>query len=267
MAKFAIYTLTRDRLEYTQHCFQTLWNNAGQDFDHFVIDNGSGDDTYEWLVSNRDRFRWISQFKHNMGIASASNAALDFINACEEKDNPYDFIVKFDNDCEVISQDILPRITEAFSLLAKGSEDYAAGKFILSPFVGGLNRQPRRSYTLTLGGGYTVGVTGIIGGIFHVVPAKHYQRFRYPTNYPKASGNDSRFCEWNRQQGWRCGYVEELKVNHYESTEGQARRFPEYFTRKKVEEVEMDLGSISLGPHIPMAPTVLADGRIMENPR
>ena len=43
--KFAVLTLTRDRLEYTQHCFETLRQNAGCDYDHYVLDQGSEDGT------------------------------------------------------------------------------------------------------------------------------------------------------------------------------------------------------------------------------
>ena len=46
---FAVLTLCRDRLAYTQHCFETLRDNAGCDFDHFVLDQGSMDGTDEWL--------------------------------------------------------------------------------------------------------------------------------------------------------------------------------------------------------------------------
>jgi GT2 family glycosyltransferase len=43
----AVLTLTRDRLPYTQHCFATLKENAGCDYDHIVLDQGSTDGTAE----------------------------------------------------------------------------------------------------------------------------------------------------------------------------------------------------------------------------
>ncbi len=48
--RIAVLTLTRDRLDYTQHCFQTLQEFAGCDFDHYVLDQGSTDDTVDCLV-------------------------------------------------------------------------------------------------------------------------------------------------------------------------------------------------------------------------
>jgi GT2 family glycosyltransferase len=52
--RIAVVTLTRDRLEYTKHCFETLRVNAGCDYDHFVLDQGSGDGTAEWLIRQDD---------------------------------------------------------------------------------------------------------------------------------------------------------------------------------------------------------------------
>jgi len=53
--KIAIYTLTRDRLQYTQDCFSSLWQNAGMPFDHYIVDNGSEDGTVEWLMQEAER--------------------------------------------------------------------------------------------------------------------------------------------------------------------------------------------------------------------
>jgi GT2 family glycosyltransferase len=226
--KIAIYTLTRDRLEYTMHCFASLkakaWNYA---YDHFVLDNGSTDGTIAWLRENELQFKKVIYMPENFGISKGSNTILK-----EIFDGDYDLIIKMDNDCEVISDNILQQMVEIF-------EDAANRKMevVLSPRVIGIINQPYRAYQTTIGG-RDVGITGIVGGLFHVVPVKIYRQYKYPVKLPKAWGQDDDFCHWLNKTGRKTGYVEGLIVNHYETTSGQAQRFPEYFERKWKEEKE-----------------------------
>jgi GT2 family glycosyltransferase len=230
--KIAIYTLTRDRLEYTKHCFESLRANAGMDYDHYVLDNGSTDGTAEWLKNQPTSDRGGCQFKvflqpENIGISAGSNMMLDEIFKSE-----YDIIIKMDNDCEVVSENLLEQIAVVFERLRMD-----ATKMVLSPRVEGINKQPHRaSYNHTAG--YRIGITAIVGGLFHVVPADIYARYRYPLDLPKAWGQDDDFCEWLRQQNIKKGYIEDLVVNHYETTVGQVAKFPEYFERKWKEEIK-----------------------------
>lgn len=46
----AVYTLTRDRIEYTQRSFAALRENAGCEFVHVIVDNGSEDGTVDWIL-------------------------------------------------------------------------------------------------------------------------------------------------------------------------------------------------------------------------
>ena len=219
--KVAIYTLTRDRILYTKRCFRSLWQNAGYPVDHYVIDNGSADGTVEWLANNKSRFALVVLCPENIGISRASNLALDIIG-----DN-YDLVVKMDNDCEIVTPNLVAEMVKVFR--------DAPRPMMLSPRVEGINRQPKRAYTLTVGG-YEVGRTGIVGGLCHWLPAQVYQRYRYPETLPKAWGQDDDLCDWCYKQGIEMGYVESLVVNHYETTGGQAQRYPEYFERKRREE-------------------------------
>lgn len=219
--RIAVYTLTRDRAAYTEHCFNMLWQNAGLPFDHFVIDNGSTDGTVEWLYSNAKRFRKIVLEPDNTGISYASNLALDIIG------NGYDLIVKLDNDCEIVTPGLFADMVKVY--------EFAGRPLLLSPRVEGINRQPKRAYTIHAGG-YEIGRTGIVGGLCHWLPAATYQRYRYPETLPKAWGQDDDLCAWCYKQNIEMGYVEALTVNHYEGTDAQAKRFPFYFTRKAIEE-------------------------------
>ncbi len=230
--KIAIYSLTRDRLQYTKDCFASLRENAGMPFDHYVFDNGSTDGTQEWLADaannwSHDSIRLcVSVLPFNAGISKASNSLLRDI-----VPHDYDLICKFDNDCFVRTPNILSQICDVAA--------EAGDNWILSPRVEGINKQPKRVRTVDIGG-HPVGETGIVGGLFHIVPASVYRRYMdaggYPEGLPLAKYQDDRFCHWWRKQGWHCGYIEDLVVEHYEGTDAQAKRWPEYFSRKWAEE-------------------------------
>jgi hypothetical protein len=107
--------------------------------------------------------------------------------------------------------------------------------FVCSPRVEGIVNQPTRTGEIRLGG-LRFGRTSIVGGLFQCVPAHVYASYKYPENLPLASGQDDHFCSWIKHNGGQCGYLEDLRVQHLESTAGQARRYPEYFVRKHLEE-------------------------------
>lgn len=226
--RIAVYTLTRDRLQYTKDCFESLRKNAGMPFDHYVFDNGSTDGTQSWLDMQWEDGR-VAHYKNNgvnIGISMASNLCL-----YEILKDDYDLVCKMDNDCFVRTPNILPQICDVMK---------AAGEWILSPRVEGINRQPKRSSNHEIAG-HPIGKTCIVGGLFHVVPASVYRAYMeqggFPEHLPKAKGQDDHFCHWFQtvHRGC-CGYIEDLVVEHYESTDGQSKRYPQYFERKWREE-------------------------------
>jgi len=222
--KIAIYTLTRERLEYTKDCFQSLKEKAGHPYDHYVVDNGSKDGTVEWLKEND--FKKVIYNPENVGISKGSNQALEEI----FKEN-YDLIIKMDNDCFIETDGILREIVKIYSSLGQFSPQY-----VLSPYVNGINNQPTRGGKDGIAT-YTIGLTAIVGGLFHIVPSLVYSKYRYDEKLPLAKYQDDFFCKWVKENGGRVGYIEELKVQHYEGTDNQAKRFPLYFERKWKEEV------------------------------
>lgn len=226
MAKVAIYTLTRDRLEYTKYNFTRLKEMAKYPYDHFIVDNGSKDGTVEWLNENKDQFKDIHFYPENEGISTASNKALDMI---KEAGN-YDLIIKMDNDCEVNYDGIIERIVRLYDNMPP------LRKMMLSPRVEGINNQPHR-YLKTMIDDCEIGLTSMVGGLFHIIPGELYQQFRHIQDLPLASRQDDEICQWFKALGGEIGYIEPIVVNHYETTNGQAQRFPEYFERKFREEV------------------------------
>lgn len=230
--KIAIYTLTRDRLFYTQECLRLLEENAGCEYDHFILDNGSTDGTSAWLVSRSRENVNLLMYPENIGISKASNICVREILRLGN----YDLIVKMDNDCAMRKPGTLAAIATIYAI------DPGSDLWVLSPRVVGINRQPRRATLRPIVGGREIGTTAIVGGLFHAVPATIYQRFMayggYDETLPLAWGQDDQFCEWLRVNRYHNGYVESLEVEHMETTDGQAKRYPDYFERKWKEEKE-----------------------------
>lgn len=224
--KIAVYTLTRDRLPYTIDSFASLRVNAGMDFTHVVLDNGSADGTQDWL-QRVYKPKGLILSAVNLGISAGSNRALDRI---FEMVPDVDLIVKMDNDCRIVTPNLFNQMAECFERRGR----YAA-EYILSPRVEGINKQPRRARATQLAG-REVGLTAIVGGLCHCVPRKLYQSYRFPLDLPLASGQDDHFCHWAKRQGAEVGYVEGLVVEHIDGTDMQAVKFPGYFERKWQEE-------------------------------
>ena len=161
----------------------------------------------------------------NVGVWRASNELIRMASHRESLG-----FIKMDNDCEVVTANILTHIVGIYESVGPFDREY-----VLSPRVEGINNQPHRSRVEGLGG-HPLGLTGHIGGLFCAIPAPVVREYRYPEDAPYASGQDNHFCAWANRRGAFVGYIEDLVVNHYETTDGQAARYPEYFLRKHIEE-------------------------------
>lgn len=218
--RVAVLTLTRDRLEFTKHCFARLAEFAGCDYDHYVLDQASEDGTQDWLES-KYRPRYLERRDLNIGISQGMNALL------MELGREYDVVVKFDNDCELTQPNTL-RDVAALSL---------RGECILSPRILGLQNPPRATRELRIDDEVVLDVPQI-GGIFLAAPAFVYDDFRYDDRNPKWGMDDVEICAWFRNVGGTCGYVKRLEAWHYLGTDGQRTDQPAYFARKDAEYAE-----------------------------
>lgn len=212
----AVLSLTRDRLNYTQHCFASLRENAGCEFDHYVLDQGSQDGTDLWLLGGR--YRGLALLKKNIGCTRGWNHLLTL---CDPK--RYDAIVCFDNDCEVLTPDTLKVVA---GLAAEHQQ-------ILAPRVLGLMYPPPTIAQFQLGE-HTIDETTILGNIFMAIPAPLLHEFRWDERYAVWDGGES-ITQWWRDRGGRCGYVQGFEVNHYKTTLGQVEDIPWYFERRVAE--------------------------------
>lgn len=220
--RVAVLSLTRDRLAFTQHCFRTLDQFAGCDYDHYVFDNASEDGTWEWIADQPGI--WPSRSTENIGVSRGINYLLD-----EVVPKGYDVIVKFDNDCELTTPDTL-----------KACAEVALEGWIASPHIQGLNSPPSVEYETSVRPsrrleGYRVGVPNIMGGIFMASPASLYQTYRHDEANPIWGMDDAKIVDHWRAYGGEVGYLLDYPANHYLTTEGQAQADPQYFARKLAE--------------------------------
>ncbi len=216
--RVAVLTLTRNRLAYTRHCFAQLAAFAGCAFDHYVLDQGSLDGSAEWLA---DHYRVIATLgTDNIGISRGLNLLLDDVVDVDA----YDVIVKIDNDCELTQPNTLRDVCDLT----------LRGQAMLSPRILGLNRPPAATRELRIGGELILDIPQI-GGIFLAAPAWVYDDFRYDADAPPWGGDDVEVCAWFREHDGTCGYVKRLEAWHYETTNGQHARFPDYFAQTQRE--------------------------------
>jgi len=211
MSKVAIYTLTRDRIDYTKRFFEQL-KNCGVDYDHFVLDNGSEDGTPDYLKTLP--LKWLHLSPDNKGLWKGIELILKESKGFEG----YDYVLKLDNDLEFEQDNWLKDLID---LNEKNDYD------LLSPFVegicggkGGVDRVV----------GEEVSTVFHLGGACLLATPEHY-KVEMP-NMGKAMGWDSWFSYGNK-----CGIAEKIRVKH--DTEKQEHDKPDYYNRKCREANEI----------------------------
>ena len=222
--RVAVFSITYDRLEYTKKSFQSLSRTAKYPYDHFVVDNGSTDGTVEWLSDYLKKDKGIFN-SSNTGISKASNDIIDKI-----KEQGYDIIVKWDNDCIGLTPGWLAKMVDIWK---------SNHVFALSCYVQGLVDNPGGAPRLAYGQikGELVGVTQHLGGICHFVDAHAYDKFRWDDNAFLHGVQDMEMSQFLRFNGYTMGYLENFMVSHGpEGTQSQKKSYPEYFERRKKEK-------------------------------
>jgi glycosyltransferase involved in cell wall biosynthesis len=222
MPRVAVFTITYDRINYTKKCLESLRKKAGYRYDHFIVDNGSEDSTPDWIEKN---FHNYILNEDNKGIAIASNQALDLIG------DKYDIIVKVDNDCLFLTDKWLAKMVEIWQ---------SNHMIAMSCYVQGLRDNPGGAPRLHYGQiqGELIGMTKHVGGICHFVSAKAYKNFRWDETQPLHGVQDLELSQYLLKQGYSMGYLENFICEHIDGTEGQLKRYPGYFERRKSEKVE-----------------------------
>ena len=215
--RIAVLTLVRDRLEYTQHCFTMLRQMAGCEFDHYVLDQGSYNETRRYLADTAPYYQRLVSLTQNVGISRGLNRLLDIL------DRPYDVVVKIDNDCELRTPNTLRDIAQL--TLESG--------WLLSPQIKGISPVP--THRQVVFGTHVVDQKYGMGGVFLAATGRFYETFRYSDSNPTWGRDDDEVCREINRRGLGCGWVHGYTAWHYEGTVKQEARYPEYFARKVAE--------------------------------
>lgn len=224
--KIALFTLTKNRLEYTKQTFQSLKRKTHTPYDHFVLDQGSTDGTVEWLNKFTHKLGkvYVYSLVMNIGINRGVNYIVDKIG------DDYDIIVKIDNDVEIETDGWLEKMIKVL-----------APRSVISPYVKGLidNRGGVDRYGNIKE--LNIGLTPFIGGICMIGHRQAWKEdsggWEFPR--PKHAGGDKAFCSKLQMAGYRFGYKEDVIIKHIESTTGQHERYPDYFKLRKEERTNI----------------------------
>lgn len=230
--KIAIFTLTKDRWDYTQIMLESLKENAGYDYDHFIIDNGSTDDTLENLKKYKKQIKKIIKNKKNVGISKGSNQALDAI----FEEGGYDLIIKLDNDCELLTPDALKKVADSWGYTRQ---------VIMSPYIEGLKGNTGGGRRIKLSaqdseyvplGDEMIQWAEHVGGIFCIAPAYVYKHFRWSEKDFLHGMQDVDFSMHCLRNHLALAYFIDIRAQHIDGTAGQEEKYPEYFELRKEEK-------------------------------
>lgn len=228
--RVAVFTLSYDRKEYTEHFWLSINDTAEYPFDWFVIDQGSKDGSPELLQSLVDSdygvVKKIIYSPDNKGITGGSNILID-----EIKKGAYDIIIKADNDCQFMTKGWLSSIVDLWR---------RNHKLYMSPYIEGLVDNPGGAHRVGYAfiGPYFIEVTKHIGGILAAVDASAYDSFRWTDQFLHGY-QDTEASHDFMKQGFMPMYLPLHRITHMDGTEGQKKKFPEYFERRKKEKTQV----------------------------
>jgi len=226
--RIAFMTKTYERLDYTERMWGSLVASTKLPFDWYVYDQGSKDETPKWLKKlqrTHDNVH-VVYGKENVGISKADNRLLDEISKGD-----YQIVVHVDNDCEF----------QTFGWLETLVDLWRRNRMLyMSPYPEGLVHNPGGAPRIGHAniGPYPIEVTQHIGGFCAFIDARAYKDFRWTDQF-KHGNQDAEASMEFRKLGYMPCYIPVHRVMHMDTTEGQYKKYPEYFERRKLEKTEV----------------------------
>jgi len=223
MDRPAILSLCSNRLFYTKYCFHSLYNNAGMEFDHYVVDNGSTDGTDEWLYRNRKMFKKLYRNDKNLGIRDGFLCALNDI-----ENDGHEWFITTPNDLEILTDNIIVHMNKFWN--------HTKGKYLFGPKVFGIAAQIPIIETKKLHG-YNISIIGPTGGGYCAYPIKIFKEYINSVEMWRATG----MCKYAENNGIKNVYLNDLHITHFDTNivdheklknqkkgMGQLKRYPKY---------------------------------------
>ena len=190
--KVAAITITFNRLDLTKKTVESFNAKTGVDF-HLFVDNGSTDGTQEYLKD----FNRI-ELGSNRGITDAFKIGLSQL-----KD--YDFILKLDNDIETVTEGIIDKMLEFYSLNGLN--------YVCSPVD--LNLDPAFApicFSKANLNGFNVSYVSHTGGAFQLIPYHICERLVKERRHFKAG--DYMIGKYYKRHGYKPVYLTNLEMRH-----------------------------------------------------
>ena len=190
--KIAAVTITYNRLDLTKQTIRSFYSKTDVDY-HVFVDNGSNDGTQKYLKD----FNHILLEK-NYGIAYAFREAVRQLKG-------YDFILKLDNDIEVVTDDIIAKMLKFYELNGM--------MYACSPVDLELDRKfaPIRLSGATLKG-YEASFTTHTGGAFQMIPYTVCEMLC--NEYRHLQAGDYMIGKYYRRKFYRPTYLLDLQIRH-----------------------------------------------------
>jgi GT2 family glycosyltransferase len=192
MPRVAAITITFNRLELTKRTVDSFYSKTNVDY-HLFIDNGSTDGTQEWIK----QFDNI-QLDKNYGIAYALSTAVNSI-------GDYDYILKLDNDIEVVTEDILNKMLKF--------HEKAGDMYVCSPVDLLLDRNyaPPVLWKGNVSGFHVEHVSHT-GGAFQLMPQKICRELC--KDFRHLAKGDYMIGHFYRRKGYKPTYLKDLEMKH-----------------------------------------------------
>lgn len=220
--RVAVINICWNRFLYTKHCLNSLFSNAGMQFDHYIIDNGSTDETEEWLAANKHFFKRIIRNETNLGIG---NAMVQIVKLMEKEGHKWCIIGP--NDADILSQDFVKMMLQFWKL--------SGGKYLFAPSFTGIGHKPRvrKNFEISHIKVQSIGTSGCVYVAHSVSLLKEFLEFA-------GLWRARDFCNFAAAKGMENLYLTDVSAKHFETTANQMIRYPDM---KKGYRVDIDLNT------------------------
>jgi len=187
-----ICMLTYNRIEFTKKAIQSFLDHPPDySYEFTVVDNGSEDDTVEYLkdMYHEEIIDNLLLLDKNIGIPAGQNLAWQFVDSL--------YYMKFDNDVMILKDDWLAPMVEVLEVI----QGIGAVAYNVEP----------TEYPISVLQGYKVRLkNGNLGGCFILIPKRTKDLIGYWRIFPKEYGEeDADYYLRLNQTGLRNAYMED----------------------------------------------------------
>lgn len=188
----AAVTITYNRLDLTKQTMESFYSKTGVDY-HLFVDNGSTDGTQDYI---KDKFDHIF-LDQNYGITEAFCLGVSKLEG-------YDYILKLDNDVEVVTDDLVAKMV----WFMDRHPNYAISPVDLNLLP---NFKPATLKKLKIDG-LNVEITSHTGGAFQIARSEVVKDLCRDKRHFKRG--DYMIGHWYRRHSINPAYIRDWEMRH-----------------------------------------------------